>query len=149
MIVQRIYATASDYYGFVGEDDPNGTIPPPDEAVIEKDLNARLRRSSGVIDSLTRTSSYTTDEDGYPADAGVSDAFTEATCAQAQWFFENDDITGSVSAAGPLSLGPLSVGGRGNTAAAVNSGAQPARIAPEAVQILRNAGLLGAAVSHS
>ena len=142
--MQRTYATATDYFDFIGEDDPNEAEPP----TTDKALSARLRRASSVIDGLTVTATYSTDEDGYPTDAAISGAFTEATCAQAQWFGETDDLTGAISAAGPISLGPLSIGGRSNSSASSTTSPQTARIAPEAVQILRSAGLLNAATRH-
>ncbi|WP_437582728.1 hypothetical protein ACSAGD_10710 [Paramicrobacterium sp. CJ85] len=141
-MAQRTYATPSDYFDFLDGDVPD---PIPDE----KQLNAMLRRASTVIDGRLRLSVYDTDEDGYPTDADVSDALKEATCAQAAWFEETDDVTGADSQSGVVKIGSVSLGGSGVSGGASNNrSAADSRISPEAVEILRNAGLLTTAVSH-
>lgn len=150
-MAQRVYATASDYYDFIGDDQPMTTPPQGEQPqpVTEKSLNATLRRASSVIDSHTRHDVYDVDEDGYPTDQRIADAFKEATCAQAQWFDETDDITGAVSQEGTVSIGSVSMGARGRSSGGASADAAGSRIAPEAVEILRNVGLLSTASAHS
>lgn len=144
-MAQRVYATAADYYDFLGEDAPPATDPPtPDKA-----LNASLRRASTVIDGLLRLARYATDEDGMPTDPDVSDALQDATCAQAAWFDDTDDITGADSQAGPTRIGSVSFGGSGASGGATNTkSAATSRISPEAQTILANSGILTSAVNH-
>lgn len=150
-MAQRVYATAADYYDFIGDDQPmstpeGGGVPAP---LTEKDLNARLRRASTVIDGIVRFARYEVDADNMPTDPDISDAFTEATCAQAAWFDETDDLTGAISQEGPTKIGSVAFGGSGASGSAANTkSAASSRIAPEAVQILTNAGLITATVSH-
>lgn len=157
-MAQRVYATASDYYDFIGGDQPMTNPPEPEEGqepespqpIVEADLNASLRRASTVIDGLTRTVRYDIDEDGYPDDVDVSDAFRDATCAQVAWFEETDDITGADSQAGAVKIGSVSLGGSGATGNAQSGKtAASSRVAPEAIDILRNAGLLSGIVAHT
>lgn len=150
-MAQRVYATMSDYYDFIGGDDPNEDAEgdPIAEPTTDKDLNARLRRASSVIDSHTRHDVYDVDEDGYATDVDIADAFKEATCAQAQWFDESDDITGSQSQDGTISIGSVSIGARGRSTGGASAEATAARIAPEAVEILQNAGLMSRITSHT
>ncbi|GAB2519473.1 hypothetical protein [Paramicrobacterium agarici] len=141
-MAQRTYATPSDYFDFL-----DGEIPDP--VPDEQQLKAKLRRASIVIDGRLRLAVYDTDEDGYPTDADVSEALKDATCAQADWFTETDDITGADSQAGVVKIGSVSLGGSGATGGASNArSAGASRISPEAVEILRNAGLLRSAVAH-
>lgn len=156
-MAQRIYATASDYYDFIGEDQPMTTPEEPAEgeeaaepaAVVEADLNATLRRASIVIDGLTRNSVYDVDEDGYATDEDITTAFTDATCAQAAWFEDTEDVSGAGSQEGTVSIGSVSIGARGRTSGNGAPSAQASRIAPEAIDILRTAGLFASAVSHT
>lgn len=150
-MAQRVYATASDYYDFTGDNQPMTTPEAPAEPqpITEKDLNARLRRASSVIDSHTRHARYEVDEDGYATDENTADAFKEATCAQVQWFDESDDITGSQSQDGTIAIGSVTIGARGRSTGGASADAASARIAPEAVEILTNAGLMSAIISHT
>lgn len=137
---QRVYAIAADYYEFAGEEAATN---------VDKDLNAKLRRASTVIDGLTRTSRYDVDEEGYPTDANTSAAFKDATCAQAAWWDDTDDVTGAESQSGPTRIGSVSFGGSGASGGATNTkSAASSRIAPEAVEILTNAGLLSSNVDY-
>lgn len=156
-MAQRVYATASDYYDFIGEDQPMTTPGEPEEgqeaeeptAVVEKDLNAKLRRASGVIDGLTRRARFEVDEDGYPADSDVADAFKEATCAQVAWWDDTDDVTGAGSQDGTFSIGSVTIGARGRSTGNGAPDAGESRIAPEAISILHNAGLISALTAHT
>ncbi|TQL46675.1 hypothetical protein FB562_2199 [Homoserinimonas aerilata] len=150
-MAQRVYATAADYYDFIGDDQPTTTPEGGGDPVplTEKDLNARLRRASTVVDGIVRFSVYDVDDDNMPTDPDISDAFTEATCAQAAWFDDTDDLTGAESQTGPTRIGSVSFGGSGASGGATNTkSAATSRIAPEAVQILTNAGLITSTVQH-
>ncbi len=139
-MAQRVYATLADFEDFTDGDHA-------DES--EDVTNAKLRRASSVIDGLTRRSVYDIDDDGYPTDADVADAFKDATCAQMAWWDENDDVTGAASQEGATSIGSVSIGATGRSTGHGAPAAAASRIAPEAVQILTNAGLLGSVVAHT
>lgn len=126
----RVYATPSDLAG-----------EPWDVDLPEGEAKSLLRRSSIVVDGLTVTARYATDEDGYPTDLEVSEAFRDATCAQAVWFDETGDVSGASARYNSLSLGRFSASG-GGTGSGTNTTAAASRIAPEVVQILQAAGLL-------
>lgn len=135
----RQYATIAEFAASpFSEDDEGETI-----TVTDK----QLRRASLDIDGLTIAASYRVDDDGEPIDQAILEAFRDATCAQAAWYQATGDASGAGAAAGPITLGPLSVGGRRGTA---GGGSAPAdsRYSPEALQILRNAGLRSTAVAH-
>lgn len=140
-MAQRVYATVADYEDFTdGEHEPES----------EGKITAKLRRASLVIDGLTRLSRYDVDDDGMPTDPDVDQAFTDATCAQAAYWDTTDDPTGGEAVAGPVKIGSVSLGGSGATGNAQSkTDAGAARVAPEAVDILRTAGLLSAAVAHT
>lgn len=90
-----------------------------------------LARASSHIDRYV-LSGYPTDEAGLPTEPEVSDALRDATCAQVeQWLSvgEDNDIDGYDH--------HTSVGAGG-----VNVAKRPARLAPRARDILRDAGLL-------
>ncbi|UAJ80155.1 hypothetical protein IT072_03660 [Leifsonia sp. ZF2019] len=132
-MAQRVYATAADYTAYA-EEPFDG-----DDAKLVK----RLRRASGVIDGLTRFARYDLDEDGFPTDPDVSKAFTEATCAQVEYWETTDDPTGAESTMGPVRIGSVSLGGSGVGGSAQNhNSASDSRVSPEAYEILANEGLV-------
>lgn len=136
-MASRTYATPSDYYAFTGTSG--------DDAVIA----AALRRASLVVESLVRLSQYTVDDDGYPTDSDVSQAFTDATCAQAQFVRDTGSDTGADPKFQSMSLGSLSLSSTPKgTTARQSSSSGSSRYSPEAVQILRTAGLMQSAVAH-
>ncbi len=135
MAQRRLYATPAEFATWAGGE-------------YETPTEARLRRASGVIDGLTRNAVYAVDEDGYPTDADVSDAFRDATCAQAAYWIVTEDPTGAVSQEGTFTIGSVSIGARGRTSGNGAPDEQQARIAPEAVEVLRNAGLVTAITAH-
>ncbi|GAA3730123.1 hypothetical protein GCM10022239_03410 [Leifsonia bigeumensis] len=149
-MAQRVYATASDFYDFTGGDDPNEDPngDPVAEPTTDKDLNALLRRASGLIDGLTRHSVYDADDDGYPTDADVTELFKDATCAQVAYWEETEDPTGAVSQEGTFSIGSVSIGARGRSSGNGAPDEQQSRVAPEAVEILTTAGLISAITAY-
>ncbi|MEV8029265.1 hypothetical protein [Cellulosimicrobium funkei] len=134
-MAQRVYATPSDL-----------AAEPWELALDEKAARSLLIRASIVIDGLTVTTVYDVDEDGYPTDLDVADAFRDATCAQAAWFDETGDTSGAAGRFNSLSLGSFSASG-GGTGSGSNTSAAESRLSPEAVQILQNAGLTNQAPS--
>lgn len=155
-MAQRVYATAADWYEFLGGQQPTVTPPETDEnpnpepaPLPEPTLNALLRRASTRIDGYTRRSRYAIDEDGYPTNLDVADAFKWATCAQADWFTTTDDLTGAESQEGMVRIGTVQIGGGNAMSASTPRSPDEARTSPEALEILRNAGLLSSAVDHT
>lgn len=139
-MAQRVYATAGDYRSYA--DEPTEMS----DAQIEK----RLRRATVIVEGLTRLARYRVDENGAPVDQDIEDAFTEAVCAQVEYWETTDDPTGAEATMGPVKIGSVSLGGSG-VGGSAQSTATPAqaRTSPETVEILRNAGLLSATVQHS
>lgn len=139
----RTYATVADYNTMAEE-----TWPSSDEATLLK----RLRFASIEVERLTRRSRYDVDTDGYPTDPVISDAFTEATCAIAEFWSPagTDDPMGVDIHAGAVKIGSVSLG----TTSATQDGLSAReklerRIGTRAIDILTNAGLIQAAVSHT
>lgn len=124
----RVYAVPSDLAEFTGEDAPANAA-------------ALLARATRLVEGLTTTARYATDDDGLPEDLDISEAFRDAVCAQAAWFDETGDVSGASARFNSLSLGSFSVSG-GGTGSGTNTTAAASRYAPEAIEILRNAGLL-------
>lgn len=136
-MVQRLYATVADFSEW--DEDTLYTVP----------SDSLLRRASGVVDGLTRHAIYAVDEDGYPTDSAIAEAFMNATCAQAAWWDETGDATGAQSQSGTVSIGSVSIGARSRAAGGASADAADSRIAPEAVEILHNAGLISSTISHT
>lgn len=138
-MAQRVYALPADYEDFAEE-------PWDGEADT---LLKRLRAASVEVEKLTRLSVYDTDEDGFPTDVDVSDAFTEATCSIVEYWGITDDPTGADASAGAVKIGSVSLG----TTSANQDKATPrdrliGRIGERAIDVLTNAGLMSAAVAH-
>lgn len=139
----RTYATASDLLDFMGGEVPTG---PDGSDLTDAQINALLRRASTQVESYVRLARYSVDEDGYPTDPAVSQALTDATCAQAAWWDDTGDVSGADAIAGPTKILSVSLGG-GNTASNQRTAAE-ARASDEAITILKNAGLIMARVDH-
>lgn len=136
----RVYATTVDY-GKFAEEPFDG-----DNAKLDK----RLRSASIEVEKLTRMARFAVDEEGYPTDADVSEAFTEATVAVAEYWSITDDPTGAESQQGAISIGSVSLG---TTSSSRSSGTArdklTARIGSKAIDILENEGLTSVIVSHT
>lgn len=121
----RQYATTAEYAASPLTD---GTT--TDRALVAASLD---------VDTLLTTAVYATDANGLPTDTDVADAIRDATIAQAQYaagLGDNANVgAGRITQA---QIGSVSFQRRG-------SGGQdtPGRYSPQAVQILRQAGLLG------
>ncbi|MDR6867527.1 hypothetical protein J2Y69_002131 [Microbacterium resistens] len=137
----RTYATVSDYNEVAEEE-----WPAEDEGTLTK----RLRAASVEVEKLTRRSWYETDADGFPTDPEVSDAFTEATCAIAEYWALTDDPTGADAVDGAVKIGSVSLGTTSSSAENLSAIEKlQRRIGSRAIDILTNAGLIQSAVSHT
>jgi hypothetical protein len=134
-----VYAKVSDLKKFLGVEELDAS---------DTEAKAGLRRASNEVRGLTRTTVYETDDDGLPTDTAVLEAFKDATCAFVAYWDETGDITGGNAIAGPVKILSVTLGGTATGGASSRSAAD-ARRADEAVTILRNAGLIGSAVSHT
>lgn len=139
-MVMRVYATAADFTA-VAEDDWDGD---------PEALSKRLRAASVEVEKLTRRARYDTDADGFPTDQDIADAFTEATCAIVEYWGQTDDPTGADVAAGAVKIGSVSLGTTSSSQDGLSAAEKlQRRIGSRALDVLTNAGLVGAAVAHS
>jgi hypothetical protein len=125
-----VYATLQDYATFT------------DEAPAPASLNVLLARASGQVDEAVIAATYDVDADGLPTDEKVAGALRDATCAQVVYWDEIGDTnaTGAAERWQSASIGSASYS-RANSQQAGRSQAR-LDLAPAAVTILRNAGLL-------
>ncbi|MCX5362880.1 hypothetical protein OG864_29720 [Streptomyces sp. NBC_00124] len=122
----RVYATSEDYVRFTGQTAPAG-------------IERLLARASEDVDSALLTALYCTDAGGMPTEADVIDALRDAVCAQVEYQQETGDTgTGAAGRWDSVSLGPVALSGRKDTA----SGPEALDLAPRAHRALRRAGLL-------
>ena len=92
----------------------------------------------------------TANEDNFPTDATISDAFKEATCAIVEFWEETGDVRGADAAQGAVKIGSVSLGTTSSTQQGLSSREKLVqRIGESAVTILTNAGLISATVYHS
>lgn len=139
-MVMRVYATEADYTA-VAEEAWDGDA---------DTLLKRLRAASVEVEKLTRRSRYTTDHDGFPTDIDIADAFTEATCAIAEYWTITDDPTGAEANAGAVKIGSVSLGTTSsNNDNLTERQKLERRIGTTAIDILTNVGLIQAAVTHT
>ena len=132
-----VYASLDDLVGWSSAEIPDGI-----------DVCARLRSASILVRRETRAARYDTDSAGKPSDPDVSQAFTDATCAQAAaWIAAGIDPTSS-GAVHDQQVASKSMGGRSislTTAPAevlAKRFALATQLCDEARDILANAGLL-------
>lgn len=136
----RIYATEAEYDVFAE------VVFVGDESLLLR----RLRSASIEVEKLTRLSVYATDEDGYPTDPAVSDAFTEATCAIVEHWQDTEDPRGVDAAEGAVRIGSVSLGTTSSGASSMTPRDKlTQRIGDKALDILTNAGLTTAVVAHT
>lgn len=127
------YAVAQDYLDFTGEDIPDG--------YDEKRLNALLRRASLTVDGyLPRGAAVDT------GDLDTSETLRDATCAQAAWWIEtaDGDPSGAAGRYDSVSILDVTLSKRAGT----GQDNDDVRVSPEAVDILKAAGLLTMIVGH-
>lgn len=102
-----------------------------------------IGRASLHIDSMLRNAVYEADDDGYPVDLDILEALRDATLAQVAYWEETGDVSGAMSGAQSMGIGSVNIGGiksAGDTPQSKNE----SRHAPEAVNLLRQAGLYSA-----
>jgi hypothetical protein len=131
------YAEASDW------DDSDFT-----DGDAPEDVQKLLNRASLHIDSLLRNAVYVVDEDGMPESLDTLETLRDATLAQAAYWLETGDVSGAMSGAQSMGIGSVSIGGikaAGDTPRSKNE----SRHAPEAVNLLRQAGLYTATIGRS
>ncbi|MFI6904882.1 hypothetical protein ACIBKY_26715 [Nonomuraea sp. NPDC050394] len=127
------YATSSDYQTYTGQTPPDG-------------ITLLLTRASREVDTALLSAVYPVDEDGMPTEAAHMTALMEATCEQvAAWVEEGESGTGVSGKWDDVQLGSLRLArrGRGSQAGAGGGGSAAARLAPQAWQVLQQAGLTG------
>lgn len=139
-MAQLVYATTAEYDDYAEEAFDGDEVK----------LGKRLRSASVEVEKLTRRAVYATDEDGYPTDADVADAMSDATCAIVEYWEETDDPTGADAAEGAVKIGTVSLG----TTSSSSDNSSPLdklqrRIGTRAFDILTNAGLIPSAVAHT
>ncbi|MGW4602738.1 hypothetical protein ACWENS_05610 [Streptomyces sp. NPDC004532] len=121
----RVYATETDYKAYAATETPPANI------------GALLAQASRFLDAnLFRLCWFVADPDsGMPTDSIVSQAFTDATCAQAQWWDELGDSIGALGAGfGNVAIGSVQLGRSVTATGPENS---PARqIAPQVIDVL-------------
>lgn len=128
----RSYATTGDLAHYLR------AAPPAESRLL-------LVRATARVDELLFAARYRVDEHGVATDERVRAAIVEAVCAQAAWFDEAGDDTGSgyAATAGPAKIGNVQIGGTTG-----HAGAASARYAPATVAVLRRAGLLNSHVAQ-
>ncbi|MFJ5259091.1 hypothetical protein ACIQAC_01270 [Streptomyces sp. NPDC088387] len=121
----RIYATSADYHSYTGQTPP-------------ADIDARLGRASRFLDSeVFRLCGYEVDEDGYPSNTVVREAFADAVCAQVQWWDETGDELGTAGRWGSVKIGSVALSGPGSSSG--SSGPVGGReVADSALEALRS-----------
>jgi hypothetical protein len=124
-----VYASAAQYRAWSGD-----TWTPAQRITVA------LQRASEQIDVALVAAVYRVDADGMPQDAFVTSCFMRATCAQAQYIIAvNDDANVK------REYSSTNVAGVSATRAAAMQGLALPPIAPQALAILRVAGVLPAA----
>jgi hypothetical protein len=124
-----VYASAAQYRAWSGD-----TWTPSQRVTIA------LSRASEQMDVALIAAVYRVDADGMPQDAFVANCFMRATCAQAQYVIAVNDDANVKREYASTSVGGVSA----SRAAAMQARALPP-IAPQALAILRVAGVLPAA----
>lgn len=120
------YATSDDLVAYMAPETPPASI-----------TARQLREASAQVDEMLLLAVYAVDADGMPLDEGIRATLRDATCAQALHVAEYGTPEELVVESGPVTLGPLSLGGRSGSSL-------PVSISPwssAAVRHLRAAGL--------
>lgn len=112
----------------LGTEEADGFLSQESAALIDPDDALRqLTRASELIDGAVRQP-YDVDTDGAATDVDVAAALRDATCAQVEQWVEVDEAN--------------AIDGLAGTARAVGGGVRAPELAPRAVRILSNAGLI-------
>ncbi len=143
------YATIDDYFAFHGETRLRA-LDADEIAAYDAEtlrLNALLKRASSRVKTAARLGRVHYQATGIPSSTAIARAFAEATCAQADWFEETGDLSGAGDRFDSVSLLDVSFARRASSGATGNA-AGASRVAPEANEILQNAGIFTTAVNH-
>lgn len=128
-VTRRTYATTQDYATYLG------SVPPG--------VDLLLARATRLVDEALLSAVYAVDDDGMPADSAVRSALRDATIEQAAyWVATGEDGSGATAEYANVSIGSVSLGRAQAGAGGGGSGAARS-LAPQAYQILSQAGLLG------
>ena len=114
----RVYATAAALITYTGQAAPDNA-------------DQLLRQASQFLDAnVFRLCWYHVGTDGLPSDPTVAEAFSDAVCAQVQWWDELGDSIGAAGAGwGNVQIGSVTLG---RSVTNVSPEASPARqIAPQ------------------
>lgn len=107
-------------------------------------INLLLTRASREVDRALLSAVYPVDEAGLPTEAAHITALMEATCEQvAAWLEAGEDGTGASSAWDDVQIGSVRLARRGSQSGAGGGGSAAARLAPQAWNVLQQAGLTG------
>lgn len=129
------YATSADCWG-VGS--WTGNAAPSNAATL-------LRSASLLVRDATATAVYAVDANGLPTDATILQAFKDATCAHAaalQTAGIDPAAAGTTPGISATAIGSASVTYAGAAEAAAARQRLTTELAPEALMVLRSAGLL-------
>ncbi|WP_060880624.1 hypothetical protein [Streptomyces scabiei] len=121
----RIYATSAEYQTYTGQTPPT-------------DIDQLLAGASRMLAAeVFRLCWYEVDEDGYPSNTLVREAFRDAVCAQVAWWGELGDSTGAAAVGwGSVRLGSAQLS---RSVTATSGSASPAReVAPAVWDALRS-----------
>jgi hypothetical protein len=145
--MSTVYATTTELDQWMHGPDADGQTAPANAAQL-------LRRASRLVRRATAGALYEVDDTGLPVAAGYLSAFRDAVCCQAEaWSLNDVDPLrfGSASSAGQsLTLGPATVTNQASSEAAEAAALQSGQwLVPEAMEILREAGLISPVVSTS
>ncbi|VXB82122.1 hypothetical protein [Aeromicrobium sp. 9AM] len=131
-----VYATLADYRNWLD-----------DQTVDVSD--ALFARASEVIDEVLIGAVYAIDDNTQlPTLTAQIEAIRDATCAQVQWGLANGDTTGTGTATewDSVAIGSVKLSGKKTLASSPMTTRSGASVAPDAVRVLRIAGLLPATV---
>jgi hypothetical protein len=132
-VTEVVYATTTDLANHLHTAPPAGS-------------RRLLARATLRVDELLLTAVYDVDTNGLPTNAAVIVALRRATCEQAEWMTDVGDAdgTGVAEVYQSVSIGRLAL----TRAGTATGGSQSLRYAPNAVQVLRRAGLITGDVFH-
>lgn len=119
----RTYATSTQYETYTGQTPPT-------------DITARLGRASRFLDAeVFRLCWYEVDEDGYPSNTVVRQAFADAVCTQVAWWAETGDELGTAGQWGSVKIGSVALSGPSSSTGSGTSGGR--KVADAALEALR------------
>ncbi|MFF0860902.1 hypothetical protein ACFYUV_04015 [Nonomuraea sp. NPDC003560] len=127
------YATAAEYEDYTGQTPPS-------------DIDLRLARASRLVRSATIAAVYEVDAEQLPVDGRITTALREATIEQVAAWIEVEETgtgTGGADRWDNVQIGSVHLARGSSQAGAGGGGSATARLAPQALLILQQAGLTG------